>query len=189
MYAHLAIHGIYRPDDLRNSRLILAGVGKPVEGYCILLGEVLDGIMDLSGIRLLVLSACQTSVIDIQEIPNEAVGFASAFLQSGVVGVIASLWQTDDWATYLLMTHFAELYLGSHGELSPTQALVMAQRWLREEATYQAIVEANPLQLSTSTDDRTRRRLKKFQKQAEETPDGLPFAHPRYWAAFIVMGY
>ena len=56
--------------------------------------------------------------------------------------MITSLWGTDDWASYLLMTHFAELYLGSHGELSPAQALIMAQRWLREEATYQTIVKA-----------------------------------------------
>ncbi len=189
MCAYLAVHGIYQPKDPRNSLLILAGRTKPLRERCILLGEVLDGTIDLSGIRLLILSACQTSVIDIQQIPNEAVGLASAFLQAGAVGVIASLGRVDDWATYLLMTHFAELYLGSHGKLSPARALVKAQRWLREEATYQTIVNANPLQLSASTDNKTRWKLKKFQKKAQETPDDLPFAHPKYWAAFIVTGY
>ena len=189
MYAHLVVHGIYQPTDPRNSRLILVGINTPMRKRCILLGEVLDGTIDLSSMRLLVLSACQTSVIDIQQTPNEAVGLASAFLQAGAIGVIASLWKVDDWASYLLMTHFAQLYLDPHGKRSPAQALVMAQRWLREEATYQRIVDSNPLQLSPSMSDATRRNLKEFQKKAQETPNDLPFAHPKYWAAFMVTGY
>ena len=189
MYAYLAVHGIYQPKDPRNSLLILAGRTKPLRERCILLGEVLDGTIDLSGIRLLILSACQTSVIDIQQIPNEAVGLAPVFLQAGATGVIASLWKVDDWATYLLMTHFAELYLSSQGTLSPAQALVRAQRWLREEATYQTIVNSNPLQLSAITDTAARQNLREFQQKAQETPGALPFAHPKYWAAFIVTGY
>jgi CHAT domain-containing protein len=189
MYAHLAIHGIYEPDDLRKSRLILAGTDMLPEEHCILLGEVLDGTIDLSGIRLLVLSVCQTSVIDIQQIPNEAVGIASAFLQAGAVGVIASFWQVDDLASYLLMTRFAELYLSSHGKLSPAKALAEAQRWLREKATYRTVVDLNPVRLSADLNDNIRSKIIEFRNKAKETPDDLPFAHPKDWAAFIVTGY
>jgi CHAT domain-containing protein len=144
-YAHLAVHGKYRADDPPRSHLLLAGTGAiPEKQRNICLQEALDGSINLSGLRLLVLSACETAIIDTNRIPDEMVGLAAGFLQAGVVGVIASLWPVEDHATYLLMSRFAQLYLDPQGIWSPARALAEAQRWLREEATYRVLAKYDP---------------------------------------------
>ena len=204
--AHIAVHGEYRVEAPLTSRLILAGVqGTPEEERTITLSEVLAGTtLNLQGLRLLVLSACQTSVVDVQNMPNEVIGLAAGFLQAGVAGVIASLWLVNDIATYLLMSRFAQLYLDTQGTWSPARALAAAQHWLREEATYNILVNYDPLQhvsmmeegglRGTNGETRYRHRIAlgyikdKYRQKAEETPDGLPFANAEYWAAFFVTG-
>lgn len=205
-FAHLAIHGEYILEEPRNSRLLFAGTpGRPEQEWSISLGEILDGMLDLRGLRLLLLSACQTSVVDIQKTPDEVVGISAAFLQAGVAGVIATLWNVDDRATYLLMSRFAQLYFGSQGRLSPASALAQAQHWLREEATYQ-VLTTNPLLSIPAVSEeasisgergqevsyKQRQALQDirdhFLEIAQADPHGLPFADPQYWAAFIVSG-
>lgn len=191
LYVHLAIHALYHLREPRNSQLMLAGTNEIAESErCIFAGELLDGAITLAGVRLLVLSACQSSVIDIQQVPNEALGLAAAFLQAGSAGVIASLWKVDDIATYLLMTRFAQLYLQARGGISPAKALAQAQHWLREEATYQALVEYNPLNLPAHDPLAQELSLaEEYKAQAARTPDALPFARAEYWAGFTLNGY
>ncbi len=147
-YAHLAVHGIYHYASPRRSRLVLAwNKGTPLASRQLYLGEALDGkIVDLAGLRLLVLSACETARIDIKQVPDEVLGLAAGFLQAGVAGVIASLWAVNDRATYLLMSRFAQLYLDPQQNWSPAGALVEAQRWLREEATNSVLATYDPTQ-------------------------------------------
>ncbi|MGH2481752.1 MAG: CHAT domain-containing protein, partial [Ktedonobacteraceae bacterium] len=115
-YAHLALHAEYCAGDPRRSRLILADTGGSArQARHIYLGEMLDGIVNMRGVRLLALSACETSVIDMQRVPNEALGIAAGFLQAGAAAVMASLWPVDDAATFLLMTRFARFYLDTQG--------------------------------------------------------------------------
>jgi CHAT domain-containing protein/tetratricopeptide (TPR) repeat protein len=145
-YAHLAVHGEYVSDDPRQSRLILAGGSAVPEAQrSFHLGEALDGAIHLQGLRLLVLSACDTALIEARMIPDEVIGLAAGFLQAGAAGVVASLWAVDDRATYLLMSRFARLYLDQEYGLSPARALAEAQRWLREEATNQILATYDPL--------------------------------------------
>lgn len=201
-YAHLALHGLYRANDPRRSVLILAGTQEiSEEKRTISLGEVLDGEIDLHNLRLLVLSACETSTFDIRRLPNEVIGLAAGFLQAGVAGIIASLWQVDDEATYLLMTQFARLYLDSQGLWSPARALAQAQRWLREEATYRVLQQYDPLPAGVHAgtgsplshegyDHQTA--LNHIRKNAaihaRRRPADLPYADPFYWAGFVVVG-
>jgi CHAT domain-containing protein len=159
-YAHLAVHGTYQPDNPRRSHLILARSHLILAGdkdteerkCCIFLGEALDrrtldgyNILNLEGLRLLILSACETAIIDVKQVPDEFIGLAAGFLQAGVAGVIASLWAVDDRATYLLMTRFAQLYLDPQNGYSPAQALARAQHWLREEATNKVLMTYDPV--------------------------------------------
>jgi CHAT domain-containing protein len=201
-YAHLALHGIYHINTPRSSVLILAGTQNlPEEKRTISLGEVLDGKINLQNLRLLVLSACETSLFDIQRLPNEVTGLATGFLQAGVAGVIASLWKVNDEATYLLMTRFARLYLDPQGLWSPAQALAQAQRWLREEATNAVLKEYDPLLPKTiaeagqtlsdekySHQTALKRIRQEATRRALSRPDELPYAHPAYWAGFIATG-
>jgi CHAT domain-containing protein len=146
-YAQLAVHGTYQADEPRLSHLILAGGESiPETARGIYLDEALNGTVNLVGLRLLILSACETARIDMG-LSNEVLGLAAGFLQAGAAGVIASLWAVDDQATYLLMSRFAELYLDPGRNWSPAKALAEAQRWLREEATNRVIATYNPAQL------------------------------------------
>jgi len=145
-YAHLAIHGQYDLESPRQSRLVLAGNDQlPQDKRHIYLSEALDGMVNLVGLRLLVLSACETGLIDSSFAPDEVLGLAAGFLQAGAAGVIASLWAIDDQATYLLMSRFAQLYLDPQRNRSPARALAEAQRWLREEATNKVLMTYGPV--------------------------------------------
>ncbi len=225
-YAHLAVHGIYQPDNPRRTRLLLAGTEHlPEEKRCIFLSETLerktaDGrdTLNLEGMRLLVLSACETAIIDVRQVPDEVIGLAAGFLQAGVAGVIASLWAVDDLATYLLMSRFTRLYLDPWRAWTPAHALAEAQRWLREEATNKVLMTYDPLQ-EILTDPRyvhaqqgtaetpTEKKRASFTSElrglhlshesglanvrsraAMQKPNKLPYADPIYWAGFVVTG-
>ncbi len=186
-YAHLAMHGKYNIENPRSSRLILAGDEKiAANERTITLAEVLDGKIQLAGIRLIVLSACETSIIDVRRMPNEVVGLAAGFLQAGVGGVIASLWPVDDRASAALMMRFAQLYLDPQNTWSVARALAEAQRWLREDATNHVLETYDPVAtLPSSSRERT---TNSSDTPQQEDPDALPFADPYYWAAFVVTG-
>ena len=199
-YAHLAMHGIYNVAKPLDSRLLLAGnLSVQEQERTITLGEILQGVIPLSELRLLVLSACDTSLIDLRRLPDEVIGLASGFLQAGVAGVIASLWRVDDIAAYLLMVRFAGHYLDPQGIWSPVHALTEAQRWLRQEATNRVLSTYDPLEdllvpslmpeesqrLYNKTVLAIRRRAK---AQLETAADACPYADPKYWAAFMVTG-
>ena len=84
-------------------------------------------------LRLVVLSACRTALVG-TELPDEAVGLPSAWLQAGAKDVLASLWPVSDSVTVAFMKKFYELLLLDR--LDPTEALWLAQRWLRGLQTW-----------------------------------------------------
>lgn len=70
--------------------------------------EVLD--LNLSGTRLVVLSACETGLGEIHE--GEGVyGLRRSFQEAGVAEVVSSLWEVSDAGTQALMTDFYALLL------------------------------------------------------------------------------
>jgi len=94
--------------------------------------DLLSHKVNLQGLRLLILSACQTAVLDtrggvVDEVHSLAVGMA----QAGAQAVLAALWRVDDRATYLLMVRFAQEWLPRMEHEPPAVALARAQHWLR----------------------------------------------------------
>jgi len=81
--------------------------------------------------RLAFLSACETGLIG-TALPDEVVGLASGFMQAGVAGVVSTLWSVEERSTALLVERFYENWKKRQKE--PLQALVEAQKWLRDEA-------------------------------------------------------
>ena len=85
-------------------------------------------MLDLSGCRLVVLSACQTGL---GEYNAEGVyGLQRAFKLAGAQSVLMSLWSVDDKATAELMTEFYRSLIKGQ---EPDEALVVAQRALRNK--------------------------------------------------------
>ena len=85
--------------------LVLAGANRPeTPGRGILTGEAIVGL-DLRGLELAVLSACETGLGDVAG--GEGVfGLQRAFHVAGCRNVVASLWKVDDEATAALMALF-----------------------------------------------------------------------------------
>jgi CHAT domain-containing protein len=118
------------------SGLVLAGGNPTWTGKTHSNGQE-DGILtayeiaqlDLTRTHLVVLSACETALGDVQD--NEGViGLQRAFKMAGVEQMIVSLWQVPDKATMELMTLFYKNWLS--GE--PTrQAFRKAQLRLKEK--------------------------------------------------------
>ncbi len=146
---HIATHGFFiqkvseksikniRDAELRNllnnpffrSGLLLANCQNPPDA-----GD--DGIltaseavnMNLLNTELVVLSACETGLGDVQS--GEGIfGLQRAFRQAGCKSVLNSLWKVSDEATQMLMVNFyAELLKGN----SKREAFVLAQKKLRK---------------------------------------------------------
>jgi CHAT domain-containing protein/tetratricopeptide (TPR) repeat protein len=213
-FAQLATHGMYIPEAPQQSMLLLSGDNTVAETDRILtVGECLRGKVNLRGLRLLILSACETAMSDYFTMANEMMGMATAFLQAGAAGVIASLWAVDDLATYLLMSRFTQLYLDPQKNKSPACALAEAQRWLREEATNRVLATYDPKAPFTDGSTSTQRVEGSYLEQAMELseirstrfsyatvlnlihaqatvsdPEALPYSDPIFWAAFTVTG-
>ena len=122
-HVHFACHGLAELADPQTSGLLLAN------GARLTTRDLLDPAIALfAQLHLVVLSACRTALVG-TELPDEVVGLPSAWLQAGAKNVLASLWPVSDSVTVEFMKKFYELHLLDH--LDPTEALWLAQRWLR----------------------------------------------------------
>ena len=153
---HFSCHSSANFTEPLNSGLLMAN------DQILSLRDLLE--LNLDGVRLAVLSACETALPGTKLI-DEVVSLSTGMLQAGVAGVVASLWSVSEQSTMLLLSKFYKLWRDEN--LSPKQALYQAQIWLRESTES----EIAPL-----LGKRTR------------TPNNRPFEHPYYWAAFSYTG-
>jgi CHAT domain-containing protein len=87
-------------------------------------------MLDLKGVDLVVLSACETS-LGATAGGEGMIGLQRAFQVAGARTVIASLWKVDDTATQKLMEQFyRNLWEHKMGKL---EALESAQKWLMKQ--------------------------------------------------------
>jgi CHAT domain-containing protein/Flp pilus assembly protein TadD len=117
---HLAAHGLYDPVNPLFSRIALASGGTHDGNLTV--QDILSSI-DLTGVNLVVLSACQTAV-GARSGGDEVVGLTRALLYAGTPGVISTLWNIDDSASAGLMEEF---YRRLTGGASVADALRQAQ--------------------------------------------------------------
>jgi CHAT domain-containing protein/tetratricopeptide (TPR) repeat protein len=176
---HFACHGAFDVDEPLHSAVYFAGE------HALTLRELLDGELDLSAIRLVVLSACQTGMTDFRRVPDEAVGLAAGFLRAGVPVVLSTLWEVADLSTALLIERFYQYHL--QDGLDAASALRKAQLWLRN-ATVREMDLVQRYQTLFEASDRRDLDLLDAVRFYRANPDMSPFAHPYYWACFIVSG-
>jgi CHAT domain-containing protein len=168
---------------LTQTGLVLAGAnlkGKEAgpEGG-ILTAEALAGL-DLSGLELAVLSACETGLGEAAT--GEGVfGLQRAFHLAGTRSVVASLWKVDDEATAALMALFYH-HLWQE-QRPPLEALRRAQLALyrNPQAVPQLARQRGP------DFDVTVRRVSRAPDQAQERRPAAR-APVKDWAAFVLSG-
>jgi len=184
-YLHFSCHGVYERNDPAQSGLILT------DGR-LTLGEMQQGKIDLSNIRLVTLSACETGIIHtFQRGAEEYVGLPAGFMMAGVPCVVSSLWAVPDLSTALLMERFYLNHLRSGMDF--TAALCEAQKWVRELKIGEVAEYAALCYRQSKQREKEKKELLKFVLHyhylTEQNPSLHPFAHPYYWAAFTVNGW
>jgi len=98
---HIAAHGLYDPEQPLLSRVMLAP--DATHDGKLEVQEILSGV-DLTGVNLVVLSACRTASGK-RGGGDDVVGLTRAMLYAGSPAVISTLWDIDDDAAALLMEH------------------------------------------------------------------------------------
>jgi CHAT domain-containing protein len=198
---HFSCHGFFDFLSPQKSSLILAGAkiasdGVPSENKsyirsrrgetfdiaeCLTLEEIFD--LQLSKCSLVVLSACETGLTDIQNTTDEYIGLPSGFLYAGATSVLSTLWAVNDVSTAILAIKFYELF---RAENPPAVAVALreSQLWLRSLTVKGLLewVETSQL-LSREHKQTIQDRYRRGYKQ-----DYQPYESPVHWAAFCAVG-
>jgi CHAT domain-containing protein/predicted LPLAT superfamily acyltransferase len=174
---HLSCHGTANLSEPLTSGLVMS------DGL-LTLRDLLD--LKLDGIRLAILSACETGLAG-TELADEAISLPTGLLQAGVAGVAASLWSVSDLSTMMLLTRFYEFWRIEHLEID--QALRQAQLWMRD-STNSEKVDYFKASLPEFTQAKMPADTASFLYQSVilSKPNARDFAHPFHWAAFQYVG-
>jgi CHAT domain-containing protein len=177
--AHFACHGLARPDTPLESALVMSG------GEMLTLGDLFQ--LELAGpgrpgIRLVVLSACETQLPG-TDLPDELVGLPGGFLQAGAAAVVATQWKIADAAAALATAVF---YRNLKSGLDGPAALRAAQIWLRDTTNGDKATFMHPRYGHSGLPESVARPLWSWRVTL---PAGhRSFAEPSLWAAMTYTG-
>ena len=161
---HIASHFVFSPGTEVNSFLLMG------DGQELTLGDIRTQNFDFSHVDLLTLSACETGMGGgVDNDGREIEGFAVTAQRQGAKSVLATLWPVADKSTAILMKDFYQLH--QEQKLSKAEALREAQLDMLN-GTPDHIVFGKKVPASTQ-----------FKVDPKK-----PYAHPFYWAPFILMG-
>lgn len=177
---HIASH--FRFQAGSDASFLLLG-----DGSALTLRDVREGIR-FQGVDLLTLSACDTAMGGgLRENGQEVEGLAVLAQNQGARAVLATLWAVADQSTAQLMQDFYRQR--DAGKRNKAEALRAAQLAMLRGGKAPALAAPPPAAAADST-----RALRREPTDAQSTaprftPDpARPFAHPYYWAPFILMG-
>jgi tetratricopeptide (TPR) repeat protein len=178
------------PDVQEQARLIAAGKKVPTGRLTV---EDIANNWELDA-DLVSLSACQTA-LGPQGGGEGLLGFSQVLLGKGARSLLLSLWKVDDTGTALLMQRFYQNLLGKReglkAPLPRAESLQEAKRWLRELSRVEVEKLAGELAQGAVRADEEDPKGQSPPRVARKpvVPNGdKPFAHPFYWAAFILIG-
>ena len=135
---------------------------------------------DFEHVELLTLSACTTGFANPDRDGREIDSLAKITSDRGAKSTLASLWPVADSATAILMQRFYELR--ELGNMSKAQALAVAQH----EFIDGLIGSPDHLRTRSVVFQTAIRTGESFQDKASGID--LGFAHPFYWAPFVLTG-
>ena len=109
---HLSTHGFFLKDEKVINPMLKSGIALSGANYAIKNqnGEGIVTALEISGLNLkgtelVVLSACETGVGEVEEAEGIA-GINKAFMKAGARYIVMSLWSVNDNATAILMKNF-----------------------------------------------------------------------------------
>ena len=168
---------------LSRSGLLFAGANNILSGKEIP-GNIDDGVLtaeeisriDLRGLDLLVLSACQTGL---GEISGEGVfGLQRGFKKAGAQSILMSLWNVDDKATQLFMSKFYELLLADKDNPhNKRNAHLNAQQFVKNYEIDMNSISSHELEYYKENGAVINYNTGKVK----------PFCNHKFWAAFILL--
>ncbi|MEP6490338.1 CHAT domain-containing protein [Microcoleus vaginatus GB2-A3] len=144
---------------------------------CLTLADIL--LLQFKHCRLVVLSACETALIDTNN-RSDYIGLPTGFLHAGAMGTLASLWAVNDLSTALIMVKFYELLQPG---VSIGKALHDTQRWFKSAATSDLLTW---VQESDSFDDDRKEYTEELLGRYND--DEKPYSDVYHWAAFCAIG-
>ena len=161
---HIASHFVFSPGTEVNSFLLMG------DGQELTLGDIRTQNFDFSHVDLLTLSACETGMGGgVDDDGREIEGFGVTAQRQGAKSVLATLWPVADKSTAILMKDFYQLH--QEQKLSKAEALREAQ-----------------LDMLNGTQDHIIADKKNPATTQYKIDPTKPYAHPFYWAPFIMMG-
>lgn len=175
---HIASHFDLNPGDASNSFLLL-GTGERLS-----MDDLSSALPQggMTGVDLIVLSACDTATPAGDETDGgEYESFAVVTKRFGAHAVLASLWSVNDATTASLMSKFYEFLKEKPGD-GKLVALQRAQLWLKDSSGKSAGTTRS-VQQSDKAGQSEKPRLQRFKVDPNH-----PFAHPFYWAPFVLTG-
>jgi CHAT domain-containing protein len=169
---HIASHFVFNPGDDSQSYLLLSGKDEGGAGFHLTVADFRDNQkLALDNTDLLTLSACETGMSGNAGNGREVDGLGTTAQLKGAKAVISSLWEVDDISTGKLMADFYQRWVGGAGNVEKVEALRQAQLDL--------LLDRVKPQAGTSG--------KKVDVDDFFKPPPI-FAHPYYWAPFVLMG-
>ena len=174
---HVASHFKFSPGNETDSYLLLGN------GAALTLEDFRNNRYSLERVDLLTLSACQTAVGDNNRAAkgSEVESFAVMAQNKGAKSVVASLWSVADDSTAQFMQHFYRLR--GQGKVSKAEAMRQTQ----------LAMISGQIKPGGATAPRAARQIVApiaggVAAPAYRLNPHAQYAHPFYWAPFILMG-
>jgi CHAT domain-containing protein len=177
--AHIASHFQFLVPGgaARDNSYLLLG-----DGSRLTVADIKDEL-DLGGLDLLTLSACNTAAGIASGEGAEVESMGNVILSLGAKAVLATLWPVNDVSTALFMSDFYRFRYGDDSA-DKAESLRLAQLALMRSDAEPESAERGRLVLpysGTSSPGSP-------EGPAAPAWDGEGFSHPFYWAPFVVMG-